>query len=152
MSETVLLGRHVARTSKAIGRALEQALAAEGGSLPVWSILYVIKTEHLANQRELADAVGIQGATLTHHLNGLEADGVLTRRRDPNNRRIHLVELTAKGEALYHRLAAVSEEFDRTLRAGISSDEVRVLEQLLLRLYDNATSGEMGLNPTSFVS
>ena len=29
--------------------------------------------------------VGIEGATLTHHLGAKEADGLLTRRRDPAN-------------------------------------------------------------------
>src|SRR5262249_54103814 len=133
MSRT-LVARGLARTSKAIGRALDQALTAAGGSLPTWSILYVLSTEPVANQRELAEVVGIQGATLTHHLNGMEADGLLTRRRDPLNRRIHLVELTAAGEALFDRLLAVSTEFDRQLRAGVSDEQVRVREQLLSRL------------------
>jgi MarR family transcriptional regulator for hemolysin len=139
MSTESLVGRHLARTAKAIGRALDQALADTGGSLPTYLILLTLKTEQVANQRELADSVGIQGATLTHHLNGMEADGLLTRRRDPHNRRVHVVELTEGGEALYERLSDVSMAFDQRLRTGVSDDDVQVLEQLLGRLYDNAT-------------
>jgi MarR family transcriptional regulator for hemolysin len=139
MSTESPVGRHLARTAKAIGRALDQALADAGGSLPTYSILFTLKTEHVANQRELADSVGIRGATLTHHLNGMEADGLLSRRRDPHNRRVHVVELTERGEALYERLADVSVAFDQRLRTGVSDDDVQVLEQLLGRLYENAT-------------
>jgi MarR family transcriptional regulator for hemolysin len=142
----VPVGLSVARVSKAITRAIEDVLAVEGGSLSTWLILLALKTQQLANQRELADAVGIQGATLTHHLNGMEADGLLTRRRDPDNRRIHLVEITEKGDALFHRLRTVALAFDQTLRTGISGAEVRVLEQLLHRLHANATGRRMGLD------
>ncbi len=58
-----------------------------------------------ASQRELADAVGVQGATLTHHLNAMESRrGWSPGRRDPANRRLHLVELTPAGDALFLRL------------------------------------------------
>jgi len=139
MSTESLVGRQLARTAKAVGRALDQALANEGGSLPTYLILFTLKTEQVANQRELADSMGIQGATLTHHLNGMEADGLLTRRRDPHNRRVHVVEPTEGGEALYERLSDVSVAFDERLRTGVSDEDVQVLEQLLGRLYDNAT-------------
>ncbi|MGH3264275.1 MAG: MarR family transcriptional regulator, partial [Trebonia sp.] len=81
------IGLHLARTAKAVSRAFDDALAAAGGSLPSWLILISVKTRALGNQSELADAVGIRGATLTHHLNAMEADGLVRRRRDPANRR-----------------------------------------------------------------
>jgi MarR family transcriptional regulator for hemolysin len=42
----------------------DQALAAVGSSQPVWQILISLKTSPMANQRELAEAVSIQGATV----------------------------------------------------------------------------------------
>jgi MarR family transcriptional regulator for hemolysin len=146
------IGLSLSSAAKAISRVFDDSLAAEGGSIPTWMILMSLKTRPLANQRELADAVGIQGATLTHHLNGLEADGLVTRRRDPDNRRIHLVEMTEKGERLFYRLAAAAVAFDEKLRTGVSTTEVRVLEQLLNRLQDNVTSSRMGLDHTPPVS
>ena len=88
-------------------------------------------------QRELAAAVGIEGPTLTHHLNRMETAGLVTRTRDPRNRRIHQVELTAEGEALFHRLLQAVTTFDRRLRAGVTEDEVTVLGDLLDRLRAN---------------
>ena len=68
-----------------------------GGSGPMWLVLISLKTRPRASQRELADAVGIREATLTHHLNAMDTSGLITRRRDPENRRVHLVELTPAG-------------------------------------------------------
>ncbi|CAM3320709.1 MarR family winged helix-turn-helix transcriptional regulator [Kibdelosporangium persicum] len=132
------MGLTVARTAKVLGRAFDDVLAETGGSLSTWTILFALKTSATASQRELAEAAAIQGATLTHHLNGLEADGLVTRRRDPANRRVHLVELTEAGEALWQRLVRVAQDFDARLRDGISDSEVHVLEQVLNRLQHNA--------------
>ncbi|WP_119460459.1 MarR family winged helix-turn-helix transcriptional regulator [Rhodospirillaceae bacterium SYSU D60014] len=135
------IGLNLARTAKSVSRAFDDALAAAGGSLPTWLILISLKTQRLGNQRELADAVGIQGATLTHHLNALEADGLLTRRRNPANRRIHLVELTDRGEAMFHRLRTAAIAFDQRLRVGLADEDIATLERLLARLRENSTDG-----------
>jgi MarR family transcriptional regulator for hemolysin len=90
---------------------------------------------------DLAEAVGIQGATLTHHLNTMESAGLVTRRRDPANRRLHLVELTPDGDTLFFRLRDAAMAFDQRLRAGLSDTEASQLEALLTRLRDNVIAG-----------
>ena len=49
-------------------------------------------------QRDVADAIGIEGATLTHHLNRMENDGYVRRERAAGDRRSQLVTLTPDGE------------------------------------------------------
>jgi MarR family transcriptional regulator, transcriptional regulator for hemolysin len=131
------IGLRLARTAKTLSRAFDDALAKAGGSLPVWLVLISLKSQQLGNQRALAEAVGIREATLTHHLNAMDAQGLITRRRDPANRRVHLVELTEAGEAVFGRLRGAALEFDRRLRDGISSEDVAVLDELLGRLEHN---------------
>ena len=114
------LGLHLTRVSRTVSRAFDETLAEAGGSLPAWLVLISLKSRQLASQRELAEAVGIQGATLTHHLDTMESAGLVTRRRDPANRRLHLVELTPAGDALFLRLRDAAMAFDRRLRAGLS--------------------------------
>ena len=110
------IGLVLTRTARAVSRAFDARLVAAGGSLPVWLILLALRTRETPNQRELAAAVGIQGATLTHHLNGMEDAGLLTRRRDPQNRRVHLVELTPAGAGAV-RAAAVGRGHPRRAAA-----------------------------------
>jgi MarR family transcriptional regulator for hemolysin len=131
------LGLHLTRVSRTISRAFDDALAEAGGSLPVWLVLISLKSGQLASQRELADAVGVQGATLSHHLNAMESAGLVTRRRDPSNRRLHLVELTPKGDALFFRLREVASAFDQRLRAGLTELDVDRFESVLDRLRQN---------------
>lgn len=136
------IGLRLARTAKSLSRAFDDALAKAGGSLPVWLVLISLKSQQLGNQRALAEAVGIREATLTHHLNAMDAQGLITRRRDPANRRVHLVELTEAGEAVFGRLRGAALEFDRRLRDGISSEDVAVLNDLLGRLEHNVASDD----------
>ena len=66
------VGLQLTQAARGISRAFDQALAEAGGSLPVWLVLLAMKTSAAASQRELAEAVGVKEATLTHHLNAME--------------------------------------------------------------------------------
>jgi len=131
------IGLHLARTARSVSRAFDDALAEAGGSVPVWLVLISLKSQQMRNQRELAEAVGIREATLTHHLNAMDEQGLITRRRDPANRRVHQVELTEAGEAAFQRMRGAATAFDQRLRSGLSGDEVSQLEALLGRLAAN---------------
>jgi len=131
------IGLHLARTARSVSRAFDDALAEAGGSVPVWLVLISLKSQQMRNQRELAEAVGIREATLTHHLNAMDEQGLNTRRRDPANRRVHQVELTEAGEAAFQRMRGAATAFDQRLRSGLSGDEVSQLEALLGRLAAN---------------
>jgi MarR family transcriptional regulator, transcriptional regulator for hemolysin len=132
------IGLHLAQAAREVGRAFDDALSAAGGSLPVWLVLLNLKVRRPANQRELAEAVGVREATLTHHLNGMEAAGLITRNRDPANRRIHVVELTKAGEAAFLKLRDAATAFDRQLRDGFTERDTAHVGDLLDRLIANA--------------
>jgi MarR family transcriptional regulator for hemolysin len=128
---------NLGRTAKLVAQAFDAALVEAGGTLPVWLTLLSVKSSKLANQRELAGMIGIQGATLTHHLNAMEAQGLLMRRRDPVNRRVHLVELTAAGEAMFETLRKAALSFDKRLRVGLSDERLAEFAQVLAALRAN---------------
>ena len=138
----VPIGMRLDRAAKVVSRAFDDALSAAGASLPAWRILLALKSGRSSNQRELAGAVGIRGATLTHHLDAMEGEGLLTRRRDPENRRVHLVELTPRGEAAFQTLRGAATAFDQRLRAGFSAEEIATLEGLLDRMVGNVSAVE----------
>jgi MarR family transcriptional regulator for hemolysin len=137
--EQTPIGLHLARTARIVGRAFDDALEAVEGSLPVWLVLLNLKIQRTTNQRALADAIGITGATLTHHLNAMEQDGLLKRRRDPGNRRNHIVEITPSGETTFLRLAAAAQAFDQQLRSSLTIPELHKLRILLDQLQAGAT-------------
>lgn len=134
------IGIQLARTQKAVSRAFGAAIEAAGGSLPTWHVLLSVVGRRPATQRELAGAVDIREATLTHHLNAMEADGLVVRRRDPENRRVQRVELTDAGQALFARLREAAGAFDARLRAGMSVADQDALTGLLERLRENVAA------------
>ena len=137
--DTEPLGLALTRTAKLVSRAFDQALAAVDGTLPTWAILASLKAATHGKQQDIAEAVGIEGATLTHHLNRLERDGLVSRARDPENRRIHRVSLTEAGQEAFFRMLSAVQAFDRQLRAGLTEDEMNALQSVLDRLRTNVT-------------
>lgn len=138
------IGLHLARAARIVGRAFDDSLEVAHGSLPVWLVLLNLKIQRNTNQRELAEAVGITGATLTHHLNAMEQDGLLTRRRDPVNRRNHIVEITPAGERTFMRLAVAARAFDERLRSSLTVADLAKLRTLLDQLETNVTPTPRG--------
>jgi MarR family transcriptional regulator, transcriptional regulator for hemolysin len=134
---SVPIGLRLTQVSRTVSRAFDDALAAAGGSVPVWLVLLNLKLRSNASQRELAEAMGISDATLTHHLNSMETAGLITRRRHPENRRVHVVELTGAGEAAFLRLRTAAAAFDQQLRRGFGEQDVADLDSLLARLAAN---------------
>jgi MarR family transcriptional regulator for hemolysin len=128
------IGLRLARTARVVSQAFERALVAAGGSTAAWQVLLLVRSQEWGTQSRLADAMGISGATLTHHLNALEAQGLVRRWREPGNRRVQKVALTAEGVALFERLRTVALEHDTRLRSQLSDAEIAQLAALLDKL------------------
>jgi MarR family transcriptional regulator, transcriptional regulator for hemolysin len=144
----VPIGLRLNQAARAVERAFDEALAEAGGTLPVWLILLNLKICKPGTQRELAEAVGIREATLTHHLNAMDARGLITRTRDAANRRIQVVTLTEAGEAAFLRLREAAIAFDTKLRAGLTAADLATLSTLLADLAANAgTPADSGTPP-----
>ena len=133
----VPIGLRLNQVARAVGRAFDDALAEAGGTISVWLILLNLKIREPGPQRDLAEAIGIREATLTHHLNAMDANGLITRTRDAANRRVQVVTLTEKGDQAFQALAAVAMAFDAKLRTGLDGSDLATLETLLTRLSAN---------------
>ncbi len=135
------IGRVLDSTAKLLSRAFDQQLAEAGGTRPGWLILVALKQQRWRTQQDLAAAVGIEGPTLTHHLDAMAKAGLIERSRDPDDRRIVRVELTDAGEQLFVRLAKAAIGFDERLRKGVSDKELESVRRVLARLRENVAAG-----------
>lgn len=125
------LGLQLSRTARVVTNAFERAMAQAGGSASAWQVLVLVRAGQWGTQAEMAEAMGITGATLTHHLNALEDQGLVRRWREASNRRVQQVALTEAGEELFDRLRAVAMRHDQRLRSTLSEKEVEQLGRLL---------------------
>jgi MarR family transcriptional regulator, transcriptional regulator for hemolysin len=132
------IGLLLTTTSKAVGRAFNDALAESGGSIPSWLILNALRSEPRRTQLDLARAIGIEGPTLTRHLDGMEKAGFVRRQRGAVDRRTIQVELTRAGHQLHARLLKRVISFNKQLQNGLSRDDLETLRGLLRQLQENA--------------
>jgi MarR family transcriptional regulator for hemolysin len=128
------IGLQLTRSARVAAHAFERAMAAEGGSVPAWQVLLLVRSQQWGTQSEMAEAMGVTAATLTHHLNALEAQGLVRRWRETGNRRAQQVALTDAGEAQFERLRRVALRHDKHLRSQLTEAETATLAELLAKL------------------
>jgi DNA-binding MarR family transcriptional regulator len=117
--------------------AKERAMAAyeETGLHPYHHAVMLVLDEGTRDtQGSIADALGYDRGQLVGLLDELEEQGFVERKRDPNDRRRHLVRLTAEGKKTLRRLRALAGRLDDEFLASLSSQERDTLHALLLRL------------------
>src|SRR3954449_9906348 len=114
------IGLQLARTARSVSQEFERAMAEAGGSASAWQVLLLVRSGQWDTQSNLAKAMGVTGATMTHHLSALEAQGLVRRWRDESNKRVQQVELTDAGIELFDRLREVAMKHDRRLRSRLS--------------------------------
>jgi DNA-binding MarR family transcriptional regulator len=128
---------HLAR----VGRRAAEASMAPGGLRPRHLIALRLLSEHgPVSQQGLADALSLDPSNVVGLLNELEERELVTRRREPTDRRRHIVELSIKGAAelrlAYARLSCVEDD----LLSALSTEERSTLYGLLVRAVGVAPS------------
>ena len=101
---------------------------------PQAGLLRVVAHEPGRSQQALAAQLGTPASRLVALVDGLEQRGVLERRRNPDDRRLHAVHLTVAGEALLAELGRVAQEHDASVLSPLDPADREVLLGLLGRL------------------
>jgi DNA-binding MarR family transcriptional regulator len=131
------LGRDIVFLAKEVREIFGAALKRAGGSLGTWIVLSALSRGGHVPQNVLASHVHIDGATMTHHVDRLEQQGLVRRRVHSGDRRVRHVEATAKGRRLHAKLLEVALEFDRAIVAGLDAAEQAELRRLLAKVSSN---------------
>jgi DNA-binding MarR family transcriptional regulator len=88
-------------------------------------------------QQELGDVCGVDANNLVLLLNELEVAGFAQRRRDPLDRRRHIVEITELGRTTFRRGEQVREGVEDVVLARLDADERETLRRLLAKALDD---------------
>ena len=133
------VGPHLRIAAKSARMLLERHLTQAGASFGTWTVLAMLESAGPMIQRVLAASLGIEGPTLTRHLDRLEELSLIRRNRDGADRRYALVELTPAGRTLCQELDAIARAANDELLSGFSEEETAQLKTMLQRLTKNAS-------------
>jgi DNA-binding MarR family transcriptional regulator len=84
-------------------------------------------------QQELGDALGVDANMVVLLLNDLEDQEYVERRRDPDDRRRHWVQITRKGQAALARTEPARQAIEEEILGALSAEERATLASLLSR-------------------
>jgi len=117
-----------------LGRRSAEASMSPGGLRPRHlHALGLLNERGPLTQQGLGEVLSLDPSNVVGLLNELEEPGLIIRRRDPADRRRHIVEISTAGEdelaAAYRRLATVEDN----LLATLSTEERATLYHLLVR-------------------
>lgn len=103
-----------------------------------WQVLQELQNAPLGlNQRELAQRLAIEPASLVGQLDGLEKQGLVERLEAPGDRRAHAIVLTDTSQSLYRRVTAVVDQLRARATAGLRLCELDATIEALRTIRSN---------------
>ena len=100
-----------------------------------FGVLAVLGEEKPLAQVELGERLGIDRNTVTLLLDDLEGKALVTRRRDPRDRRAHLVALTDAGRDVLAQSREFARRTNEEVLSPLSPEERTQIHALLSRLF-----------------
>jgi DNA-binding MarR family transcriptional regulator len=109
---------------------------------PHAGILRAIADDPGRSQQALSGQLGLLPSRVVAYVDELEDRGFVERRRNPDDRRLHALHLTASGKRVLQRISTIGGQHERSMTAGLDSQQRRTLLELLAML-----ARQRGLTP-----
>jgi DNA-binding MarR family transcriptional regulator len=125
----------VLHTSGVLETRVESKLSDVGLSIAKLAALHVLaKAGESLPLGQLAERLSCVKSNVTQLVDRLEADGLVSRAADPNDRRSRLAVLTAAGRKAYAKGTEIQSQAEKELFSALSIDESKKLHELLAKL------------------
>ncbi|MEU9041271.1 MULTISPECIES: MarR family transcriptional regulator [unclassified Kitasatospora] len=125
------------RVSRRMGVAYDRQLTVLGITSAEWEVLkalVVSGSPYRLGPGELAKRLGLTPAAMTHRIDRMVADGLVTRERDESNRVRVIIELTETGRDKWLESMRMAAVFEEELLQDVVGEERTALSGLLARM------------------
>jgi DNA-binding MarR family transcriptional regulator len=127
-------GFMLAQLGRAVTRRYRAAMAPSGLNPRETAALVQLRDAGTVSQQTLGTTLDIDASNLVVLLNDLEVEGLIARRRDLEDRRRHVVEITPAGTALVDEVLRTAAQVEDEFFASLDEDERATLRELLCRV------------------
>lgn len=133
----------IGQLNAAVRLRLERALRDYDLTVAQYTAMSRIKGREVLSSAKLARAHHVSPQSMNELIGNLEARGLLSRREDPDNRRVLLVSLTDAGRELLAQCDRAVDALEAEFFAGLDGAELAALRKILDRLLADARSAEL---------
>ena len=131
------LAWEISETSHALRRFYDRRVAELGVTRAQWRVIATLGREPGMKQVELADRLDVEPISACRIIDRLEEAGLVERQRDPTDRRVWRLSLTAKAEPVRAKLLELAEEMALEAFDGLDGPELEHVRRALARVRDN---------------
>ena len=132
------MGFVVNTTAKAFQRSFDIELRKNAGvSLSQWRVVGALVLQPGLTQKEIADKVGVEGATLVPIIDKMEKEGLLKRKLDSSDRRINRIYLTPKADSLWESMIECALRIRKSSTKNISENYIQITLETLRKISKN---------------
>ncbi|MCD7444964.1 MarR family transcriptional regulator [Streptomyces lincolnensis] len=127
----------LSRLNRRMNVAYGRQTSALGISNAEWEVLKALVLSgapYRLGPSDLAKRLGLTPAAMTHRIDRMVTEGLVTRERDESNRVRVIVELTGEGREKWLEAMRLASVFEEDLLQDLSPDERTALGEVLTRL------------------
>jgi DNA-binding MarR family transcriptional regulator len=142
-NDAVLVSRLCKHCGRIIDRRINRMLKNYSIARSQYRVLHFTKRLGQPTQKELVEALGIRGPTLTPIVGKMVKKGWLAEIEDKSDKRIKRHSLTPSGKQLYASIPEPSQELEKLFKQVLNPDEVAKLEDMLKRIIKELTTRQV---------
>jgi len=127
-----------------VRRQADKRARRHGMTRAQWAVLARLEREPGITQSRLAMLTDVEPITIGQLVDRLEANGLIERHPDPQDRRIWRLRLTPKSTTVLKQIAAFRHELHDEMAGGLATADLNTLVKCLQRMRVNLTRAKSG--------
>ncbi len=132
------IGFLVNNTAKAFQKTLDLELRKKVGvTISQLRVVVTLIQYPGSTQKEIADKVGVEGATLVPVIDKMEKEGLLKRKPDSKDRRVNRIYLTPKADSLWNSMMECALHIRKISTKDVSEEEITTTLNTLKKISKN---------------